>query len=222
MDLIRILRSLEEFLYELMSWLIFYPRTLLRILRNPVAIARYTESQLKQTDDQQFTEMVSPLLTLILSIIIAHGIEMIARVPMLDTSDPVADLLFGTQQGLLATRSIFFSLYALTGAAITMKTLHVRIDRETLREPFYIHAYLIAPFALAVSTAAVMLREPDTGWIIAGLAIILLATTWLIWAHVAVYRHMLKIGWFRAFLHAVLPFAITSSALIAGGSLISI
>ena len=222
MDLIRILRSLEEFLYELMSWLIFYPRTLLRILRNPVAIARYTQSELKQPDDQQFTEMVSPLLTLILSVILAHGIEMIARVPMLDTSDPVTDLLFGTQQGLLATRSIFFSLYALTGAAITMKVLRIRIDRETLREPFYIHAYLIAPFALAVSTAAVMLREPDAGWILGGLATILLATIWLIWAHVAIYRYMLKIGRFRAFLHAAIPFAVTSSLLIAGGLLLGV
>jgi len=26
MDLIRLLRSLEEFLYELVGWLVFYPR----------------------------------------------------------------------------------------------------------------------------------------------------------------------------------------------------
>lgn len=205
MDLIRILRSLEEFLYELMSWLIFYPRTLLRILRNPVAIARYTESQLKQPDDQQFTEMVSPLLTLILSVILAHAIEMLARVPMMDTRDPLADLLFGTQQGLLATRSIFFSLYALAGAAITMKTLHVRIDRDTLRQPFYIHAYLVAPFALAFSTAAVMLRETAPMWILLGCATIVLATAWLVWAHVAVYRRAFKLGVLRAFAHALLP-----------------
>ena len=39
MDILRILRSLEEFLYEVMTWLVMYPRTLWRAVRNPVSIA---------------------------------------------------------------------------------------------------------------------------------------------------------------------------------------
>ena len=36
MDFMRILRSLEEFLYEVMTWLVFYPRTMWRALRHPI------------------------------------------------------------------------------------------------------------------------------------------------------------------------------------------
>jgi hypothetical protein len=45
MDFMRILQSLEEFLYEVMSWLVFYPRALWRTLRHPVAVAIYTQRQ---------------------------------------------------------------------------------------------------------------------------------------------------------------------------------
>lgn len=43
MDLMRLLRSLEEFLYELIGWLVFYPRTFWRILRHPGAIALHPQ-----------------------------------------------------------------------------------------------------------------------------------------------------------------------------------
>jgi hypothetical protein len=38
MDFMRILQSLEEFLYEAMSWIVFYPRALLRTIRHPVSV----------------------------------------------------------------------------------------------------------------------------------------------------------------------------------------
>ena len=44
MDFMRILQSLEEFLYEVMSWLVFYPRALWRTIGHPVAVAVYADS----------------------------------------------------------------------------------------------------------------------------------------------------------------------------------
>ena len=70
MDLMRILRSLEEFLYELVGWLVFYPRTFWRIMRHPDAIARYTQLELEQDPERQFTETISPVLMLILSVVL--------------------------------------------------------------------------------------------------------------------------------------------------------
>lgn len=67
MDPMRLLRSLEEFLYELVGWLVFYPRTFWRILRHPGAIARYTRQELGQAPERQFTETISPVLMLVLS-----------------------------------------------------------------------------------------------------------------------------------------------------------
>ncbi|MFT3897169.1 MAG: hypothetical protein QM719_05670 [Thermomonas sp.] len=59
MDMMRLLRSLEEFLYELVGWLVFYPRTLWRILFHPGAIARYTRMELQQEPDRQFQETIA-------------------------------------------------------------------------------------------------------------------------------------------------------------------
>ena len=43
MDFLRIIRLLEELLYEVMGWLVFYPRTLWRIVVDPVSMMRYSD-----------------------------------------------------------------------------------------------------------------------------------------------------------------------------------
>ena len=45
MDFVKILRSFEEFLYEILTWLLFYPRTLWRVLRRPLAMMRYSDGE---------------------------------------------------------------------------------------------------------------------------------------------------------------------------------
>jgi hypothetical protein len=44
MDLIRLLKSLEELIYELVSWLVFYPVTMWRSIVNPQEMMRYAQS----------------------------------------------------------------------------------------------------------------------------------------------------------------------------------
>ena len=46
MDFIRILRSLEELLYEAMTWIVFYPRTLWRSIRSPIRMLQYAQREL--------------------------------------------------------------------------------------------------------------------------------------------------------------------------------
>ncbi len=46
MDFMRLLKSLEELLYELASWLIFYPMTMWRTLRRPQAMMHYADVEL--------------------------------------------------------------------------------------------------------------------------------------------------------------------------------
>jgi hypothetical protein len=38
MEFLKFIRSLEELLYEVMTWLLFYPRTLWRVLRHPIRL----------------------------------------------------------------------------------------------------------------------------------------------------------------------------------------
>src|SRR5688572_7459009 len=127
MDFLKILRSLEEFLYEVMSWLAFFPRTLLRILLHPVAVSRYAAMQLRQPKDSQFAEMISPPLMLILSILVAHGLEMVFAATPDYARTRIAGAILGSEQGLLAFRSICFSLYALLAAIWVLLRTNTRI-----------------------------------------------------------------------------------------------
>jgi hypothetical protein len=75
-DFLKIIRSVEEFLYEAMTWLLFYPRTFWRCVRDPDWIIAYTDKELGESPGEQFTDLISPPLFLIISIVIAHGIEL--------------------------------------------------------------------------------------------------------------------------------------------------
>ena len=59
MDLIRLLRSLEEFLYELVGWLVFYPRTLWRVLVRPGGVAQYTRREFANHQSRQNPRIAS-------------------------------------------------------------------------------------------------------------------------------------------------------------------
>ncbi len=197
-DLIRLLRSLEEFLYELMSWLVFYPRTLARILGNPVAVARYTGLQLKQDQERQFTEMVSPVLMLILSVVLAHGLELAMKEDVDANAHSLQGILFSTEQGLLLTRSVVYAVFALFPALLVMRRQRIALDRDSLREPFYVQAYLAAPFAVLTSMASVLLRAPDKVLALLGAAILLGAAVWYVTAQAAVFRDRLTLGRWHA------------------------
>ena len=76
MDFMRLLKSLEELLYELASWLVFYPMTMWRALRHPQAMMRYADMELADDAASQYAETLSPPLFLLITLLIAHGLEM--------------------------------------------------------------------------------------------------------------------------------------------------
>jgi hypothetical protein len=198
MDFMRILQSLEEFLYEVMSWLVFYPRALWRTVRHPVAVAIYTVRQLRQDKDRQFTEMIGPPLMLILTIVVAHVIELSTPSGMARTDSALGKQLFATEQGIIVTRSIIYCLFALFGAMGMLRRQRTPINRDTLRQPFYIHCYLLAPFALGLAIATAIVTNAHGAWILPGLLVALLSCVWYGCAQTAIYAKILKTSLLRA------------------------
>ena len=215
MDFMRILQSLEEFLYEVMSWLVFYPRALWRTLRHPVAVAIYTQRQLRQDRDQQFTEMIGPPLMLILTVLVAHVIELSSPSGMARVNTVLGKELFGTEQGVIATRSIIYCFFALFGALGMLHRKKSPITRETLRQPFCIHCYLLAPFALGLSIGSTILLNSHGFGLLLGLAIALLSCAWYGGAQSAIYARILKISLPRAALIASAA-NVAATVIIAG------
>lgn len=215
MDLIRLLRSLEEFLYELVGWLVFYPRTLWRVLVRPGEVAQYTRRELARDQEQRFADAISPVLMLILSVAIAHAMEMAMRTAPLPISGPVGKLLFGSEEGLLLTRSAIFCIYALGAALSTLWRQSLPVNRETLREPFSIQAFLACPFVIllgisqAVTSAAVEAGKP------LGPLIGLVAVAWYLWARTKTFVALNGGGHLRAFGFAFISFLLTSALIVA-------
>jgi hypothetical protein len=188
LDFIGIIRSLEELLYEVMSWLIFYPRTLWRTIRDPVAVTAYSDAEQNDRPSEQYTETLSPplllMITMVLTYALAHG---------LGSTEPKATTEIGKEvtnsaKNLLLLRALIFAIIPLVISGIAMKRNGVAIDRTTLRRPFYSQCFLVTPFALMLQIGIAVQKLP--GWGNAGgIALAVIAFLWFGWA---------QTGWFSA------------------------
>ena len=159
MHFMGLLKSLDELLYEVMSWLIFYPITLWRALTRPLAMMDYSDRELGQSDEQQYADTLPPPLFLLVSLLLAHALELlvVGDSPLI-TSERRLAALVDDDTTLLIMRLVVFSVFPLVFAAQMVRARHRGLTRETLRRPFYAQCYAVAPFALAMSVAGILLR----------------------------------------------------------------
>ncbi len=198
MDFLRIVRSLEEFLYEVMSWLVFYPRTLWRAIRHPLDILRYSEIEMTDQPDKQFTDLLSPPLFLMITILLSHAIEVASHQALPAPTTSIGKDLMASEQNLLILRSILFAIYPLMFAMRRLKRQKLPLDRETLRKPFFAQCYIAAPAALAIGIGAILARAHSLEAQIAGLAISLAAVAWYVGVEAAWLRKQARLRAFPA------------------------
>jgi hypothetical protein len=203
LDFIKLIRSLEELLYEVVTWLVFYPRTMWRILAHPAATTRYSEDEQADAPAEQYTDTLSPPLLLMLTILIAHGFELGMGARMPETKTAVAKALFGSEQNLLMLRALLFSIFPLVAATTLLGRRELVLDRTALRGPFFSQCYLTAPFALVISVAGVLVRMAPGAAKLAGAALALAGIVWYLGVEAGWFRRQLDVGNASAFLVAV-------------------
>jgi hypothetical protein len=205
MDFIGIIRSLEELLYEVMTWLIFYPRTMLRILFNPTQMTLYSDTELHDAPTERYTDSLSPPLLLMLTIALTHGIEL--AIGLNATSEiragSVLAGIMANEKNLLILRALVTAIIPLVIALIAMRAQAQPLDRNTLRQPFFSQCFLATPFAFAVSMVTVISRRGgDNAPAIAG-ALAAAAFIWFCWAETRWFGRQQDIGLARAMLAGV-------------------
>jgi hypothetical protein len=154
----QLIKSLDELLYEVMSWLIFYPVTLWRTLRHPLATMVYADNELSDADEQQYTDTLSPPIFLVLSLLLAHAIQL-ALVGHDDTIIRDKSGLGGLvndETSLLILRVLIFSIFPLMMSTRIVRRRKSGLTRDTLRPLFFAQCYLAAPFALAIGFGATL------------------------------------------------------------------
>ena len=199
MDFVKIIRSIEEFLYEAMTWLLFYPRTFWRCVTHPDWIIAYTDKELGETPGEQFTDLISPPLFLIISIVIAHGVEVALGNRLPRTSMPLLNQITASEENLLIFRAILYSVFPLVMATGLLHTRGTPIDRETLRSPFFLQCYLAAPFAVVTSSAVAFLSAQGPTYHVIGGLLLALALLWYVVVETRWMYHHIQQGWWRAF-----------------------
>ena len=203
MDFMRLLKSLEEALYEIVTWLLFYPLTMWRSIFHPQAMMRYADAELFDATEEQYTDTLSPPIFLLLTLLIAHLIE--NHVTRMSTT--MLPSFMAEDKNLLAFRAIIFSIFPLF---ISLKFLHHRkiaVDRKTLKPPFYSQCYVAAPFAFAVDMAIVIGRLHSPAMSVTAWALFAVALTWYLavearWFQVALNMSLGRAIWTAVFVTA--------------------
>ncbi len=169
MPFVQMLKSLDELLYELMSWFVFFPITLWRLLRHPLAMMRYAEDQLKLEQDTQYRGTLSPPVMLILTIAVIECVDLAVQGanPIVASRHGLAGLV-NDDTSLLFLRLALFGAFALVLATRKVHRSDVDLDRDTLKPPFYAQCYAIAPFALLLSGGVTAVAQPNSGVELAG------------------------------------------------------
>src|SRR3569833_1714160 len=140
MDFVKLLRSFEEFLYEIMAWLLFYPRTLWRVMCRPLAMMRYSDQEQHDKAEEQYKDAISPPLFMIISIVIAHLLEQ--SIQHSSTQREGVRGIFQTDQSFFLLRCVVYSLYPLIYAGALVRRIGGPLDRATLRAPFFAQSYI--------------------------------------------------------------------------------
>jgi hypothetical protein len=221
MDFLKIIRSLEELLYEAMTWLIFYPRSLWRAMVHPVELMRYADAEMGDAFDEQFTDLLSPPLCLMISILIAHGLELGLHLKMTANSTTMS-YLTGTTENLLIFRAIIFSLFPLMMACALLRRQTTPIDRNSLRRPFYVQCFITSPYVILASGAIALARVPTPAMHQAGAVVGIVATAWYLAIEARWFRLQLPVGWARATWLAVSNYLLALAAIIATAVLLAL
>ncbi len=195
-------RTMGEILYEVMTGLLFYPRTLWRVLLWPAEAlgGAQTRRDGAGRDETGPPDLVSPPLFLFISILLAHALDVFLRGELGEAAQ--AGL------GLLLFRALAFSLFPLVMAAGTLRRQGRPIDHATLREPFELQCLCAAPFALSLSVAVILIGSPAEATRLAGGAIGLAAVVWYLCVQTRWLHRRLAVGSFQAFRTAAWLFAV--------------
>jgi hypothetical protein len=200
LDFVGIIRSLEEFLYELMSWLIFYPRTLWRVIVNPTLMTIYSDDEQDDPVAKRYEDALSPPLLLMLTLILCYVIETGVGLHMPHSNNPAAKVILGSAENLLMLRAFVFSTIPLYIAARMLARKGKTINRSSLRTPFFAQCYLAAPLVMAFSLTGILYRLP--GYDLATVVFAIGGLVWFLWAETVWLARMEALPRSRALLQA--------------------
>lgn len=208
MDFMKLLKSFEELLYEVMVMLVFFPRTFWLTLRYPQRMMDYADTELGDVQSDQYADTLSPPLFLMMCLGISHLIVSTLKPEM---TSQLPKLLQSTEN-ILAFRVFVFSLFPLMMSLRLLRGLGVALDRESLRAPFYSQCFFTAPVAMTFGLAQAAPKLLGVPWITPPLMVGILG--WYLLQQSAWFRAKLGVSIVRSWLIATGATALAAIVLV--------
>ncbi|NWF65008.1 MAG: hypothetical protein HXY38_11955 [Chloroflexi bacterium] len=194
MDLLKLIQSLQELIYELVVWALLLPKTLLRAVFRPDQIVQYVNTEWKKEPKAQFDEYLPPaaffmiVAVLPAAAIAAFDSASITFAPTVTEAD-----LFYSALAMLITMLIYL---------VWIEWLNKRpLRRSGLKRLFYIQCYLVASAQLIYVLLLFFVLN-----LLGLFTIALLGMGILIFYESFAFKDELKVGWTKGLWYAALPY----------------
>jgi hypothetical protein len=154
LDFFKLLRSLDELLFEILTWIIYYPRTLWMVVRRPLRMIDYSNHEQVDKEEEQYTDTLSPPLLLLITLVFAHVIEVNVHREVIKAGSDMARAIVSSDQNVIALRAFVFGLLPLFTAAAYVKRKKLPLERKYLRPPFFAECYVVAVFVIFIAATS--------------------------------------------------------------------
>ena len=142
MEFLKLIEELDEILYRVASWLLFYPITVWRMIWSPQQTMASVVQELTEAEKKQFGDTVPPPLFLLLSILVVHAVELgtVGEDELINSTRGLARLI-SDETSLIIFRIMMFALLPLAAALRLNRAKGLPIDVVALKAPFYAQCY---------------------------------------------------------------------------------
>ena len=145
MNGIGILKGIADLVVELLLLIIYVPKTLYKILKDPTWVPQFISEQLSKK--QGYQEYVSPVFLYILMALAPFALVPIEAIDFAGEDGTIWDLL--ENEGTFLRATIFMSI-PLIFAFLTQLISSGKLSRTTLELHYSIQCYLFAPLILSI------------------------------------------------------------------------
>ena len=205
MDIFKLSKSLDELIFDVMMWAIFYPYTLFSVLIWPGRMIDYVAEELKKDPENEelFDRGLSPPLFLFLSIVIAWMLSPdVGNLLRAQSDTAIAKAINESNLTMLTYRLAYFCVFPFAGALIYEWRTPGGISRQSFRLPFFQQAYLCGPLAIVASVASVfairfdetLFNEREVLNMAFSLLALLAIFLWYFWTQTVFFRRTLDSG----------------------------
>ena len=208
----KIIKSLEQLLYELMVWIVFYPLTLWRATIRPLSLMDYADEELDDDDEDRYSDTLSPPIFLAISLGLIHLIELAAQVNLMENG------LLADDRNLIAFRLVAFALFPLMLSIRYLRARGIALDRKTLREPFYAQCFVAAPYAIGIDGATVLIGVTES--LLPALILLGVSVGWYLTVQTVWFSRALGVSKPRGLVHALRAYLASVVVLLVLSSVI--